>query len=232
MILYFLLDVTEADEAPALAALLDRLDSGWDVADVVQVRAKRLGAGRYVELLANVLARCRLAAGASPRLGRGDGGLGRTSTAGRPIVLANDRADVALASGVDGVHVGADDLPPEEIRRLALPEGFVVGLTCHTPEELAAAPARGADYAAVGPFHPSPTKPHARGEPRAALASAGRSFPLPVYAIGGFTLANVGELRDEPAVRGVVVASAIRQASDPAAALRRWRAALDRLESG
>jgi thiamine-phosphate pyrophosphorylase len=143
------------------------------------------------------------------------------------LLLANDRLDVALAAAADGVHVGEEDLPPEAIRRLDLPSGFVVGLTCHTLDELRRSPGRGADYAGVGSFFPSPTKPGQLPDPRAALHALPAVFPLPLYAIGGLTLERAREALGHPHIAGVVTSSAIQKAADPAREARAWRELLD-----
>jgi thiamine-phosphate pyrophosphorylase len=179
-----------------------------------------------------VLDAARSGASEAPRVVRGPRGLRRSPHGRRPIVIVNDRADVALAAGADGVHVGSGDVPPEAVR--ALPGGaeLVIGVTCHTLEELRGAPPTGADYAAAGAFFPSPTKPSVRADPRNALSALPRSYPLPVYAIGGVTAGRCAEVLRVPHVEGVVVSSTVQAAADPAAALRELRAALDRAGRG
>lgn len=136
-------------------------------------------------------------------------------------VLVNDRADVALAVGADGVHVGQSDLRPEHARRL-LGSGAVVGVSVSTVAEaeqvLALAPGS-ADYLGVGPVYATPTKPEAAAplgldRTRRIVATAG---DLPCVAIGGIDLVNVAEVR-ATGVRGVAVVSAICAAGDPRAA--------------
>jgi thiamine-phosphate pyrophosphorylase len=211
-VLYFLLDLPRERPLAFLEAFLPRMAGGWEVLDLVQVRAKGVAAAVYVEAVRRVAQALRA-------------GVGRD----RPAVLVNDRADVALASGATGVHVGARDIPPEAVRALGPPPGFLVGLTCHTLEELLAAPARNADYVGLGTFHPSPTKPGVSSDPRGVLRRLRPDYPLPVYAIGGLTLGRMRELSNWPALRGVVVSSAIQGDPDPGAAARAWRRALAEL---
>ena len=76
----------------------------------------------------------------------------------RGVTLSvNDRADIALAGGADGVHLGQDDLPPEAARRL-LGDGYVIGYSTHSLEQLAAASSLPVDYVAFGPVFPTRTK--------------------------------------------------------------------------
>jgi thiamine-phosphate pyrophosphorylase len=102
----------------------------------------------------------------------------------------------------------------------------VVGVTCHTYEELVRAPGSGADYAGVGAFYPSPTKPSIVSDPRPALGRLPEDYPLPLYAVGGLTLERLEEPLAFPQVRGVVVSSAIQASPDPAREARAWRARL------
>ncbi|HUX65906.1 MAG TPA: thiamine phosphate synthase [Terriglobales bacterium] len=105
-------------------------------------------------------------------------------------LLLNGRFDLALAAGLDGVHLPADGLPPARVRPL-VPPGFLIGLSCHSPAEVAAAAAPdGPDFCVLGPVFPTPSK-LALGPPLGleALAQAAR-HPVPVLALGGITLVN------------------------------------------
>jgi thiamine-phosphate pyrophosphorylase len=125
--------------------------------------------------------------------------------AGRALVLVNDRADLALLSGADGVHVGDEDLPVPEARRLLGPD-LLVGRTCRTLEEARAAVAAGADHVGYGPVFASRTKPLSvppRGV--AALSEVCAGLGAPVVAISGIDLANVGEVARAGAACAAVV---------------------------
>lgn len=132
-------------------------------------------------------------------------------------VLVNDRIDLALAAGADGVHLGLDDLSVADARALA-PSGFLVGATCRGSEHAREARAAGADYAGVGPVHATTTKaglPAPIGlEPLRAAARV-----LPVIAIGGLTAAHVPDVMAAGA-HGVAVVSAVWSAEDPPAAAK------------
>lgn len=115
----------------------------------------------------------------------------------RPIVQANgtafilnDRADLAAELGCDGVHIGQEDTPYAEARRL-VGEGAIVGVTCHASRHLAMEAAEaGADYVAFGAFFPTATKePKSRAEPE-ILSWWSDLMVVPCVAIGGITLAN------------------------------------------
>lgn len=142
------------------------------------------------------------------------------------LLFVNDRLDVALAAGADGVHLGQDDLPPAAARRIA-PPGFRVGVSAETPELARRAEAEGADYVGVGPVYPTGSKADA-GEavgPRRIGEVAG-AVGIPVVGIGGITAANAGAVR-EAGGAGVAAISALMQAADPEAAARELLAAFD-----
>ena len=139
-----------------------------------------------------------------------------------PFVI-NDDVEIALASGADGVHVGAEDMPVAEIRRLAGP-GFIVGATAKTVAQAQAAQAAGADYLGVGALFSSPTKPNAVGITKEELAAICASVTIPAVAIGGITQENLPQLAGSGAV-GAAVVSALFGAQDVRAAAQ----ALDRL---
>ncbi|MFG0259550.1 MAG: thiamine phosphate synthase [Phycisphaerales bacterium JB041] len=140
-------------------------------------------------------------------------------------VVVNDRVDVALAAGVDGVHVGQGDMPVREVRRTA-GHGLLVGVSTGGLDQARAAAAAGADYCGVGPMFASTTKPK-------AVAGSGflREYVLdaacarvPHLAIGGITPENVGELV-EAGCRGVAVSSVVCGAEVPGEVCRSLRKA-------
>jgi thiamine-phosphate pyrophosphorylase len=181
-------------------------DHSWALVDLVQVRGKRLGAGGLEELTRGWLARL----------------------AGLPgRVIVNDRLDVAIAAGADGVHLGRDDLPIATARELS-PNGFLIGGSSHDREELLAAQAAGADYAGLGAFSATSTKPDARPlDPGGAgLGEGAAGLEIPVLAIGGIDPATVGRALGVPAVTGVAVSRAIQTATDPGAAILALHGAL------
>ena len=136
-------------------------------------------------------------------------------------VLVNDRADIALAAGAAGSHLGWDD-PPLESLRPHLPAGFLFGLSVGSSEEAAAAAATSADYWSIGPCFATPTKLDA-GPPLGpdGFAALARLAPegLPVIGIGGVTAANARAIRAAGAA-GVAVIGAVLGAADPTGAAR------------
>ncbi|MCW5893528.1 MAG: thiamine phosphate synthase [bacterium] len=139
----------------------------------------------------------------------------------RALLLVNERIDVAVAVGADGVHLGAGALAVPDARTL-LPAGALVGVSTHAPEELAATDA---DYAVFGPVWETPSK-RAFGPPQgvARLRAAVAAACVPVLAIGGVEVATAATARAAGA-RGVAVIRGILAADDPAAATRALHAA-------
>ncbi|HZW35522.1 MAG: thiamine phosphate synthase [Deltaproteobacteria bacterium] len=134
------------------------------------------------------------------------------------MLLINDRVDVAMAVGADGVHLGVLSLPPGEARRL-LGASSVIGCSTHNAEELRDAESGGADFATFGPVYPTPSKA-AYGPPAGvpALAAACRAARIPVFAIGGVGPGNVEETL-RTGCFGVAMISGIVAARDPRAAV-------------
>ena len=145
--------------------------------------------------------------------------LTRALVADLPVpVIVNDRADIALAAGAAGVHLGWEDVPLEALRP-HVPAGFLLGISVGSPEEAARAPAS-ADYWSIGPCFATPSKADAGP----ALGPEGfvelsRLAPegTPVIGIGGITPANAGSIVAAGAV-GVAVIGAVFGANDPEAA--------------
>lgn len=134
------------------------------------------------------------------------------------LLLVNDRLDVALAAGADGVHLPSAGVPPSDARRL-LGAGAIVGVSCHSPDDVRRARDGGATYATFGPVYDTPSK-RRFGAPvgLAALRDAAR-FGLPLVALGGVTAKRVPEVLAAGAA-GVAVIRAWLAGSDPAGAVR------------
>lgn len=111
-------------------------------------------------------------------------------------LILNDRADLAALAGWDGVHVGQDDLSPEDAR-IAIGAGRIIGVSTHTESQVIAADAGVADYVAIGPVFVTGTKLDA--EPVVGLEGVRRARSLtrkPLVAIGGFTRQNARSVID------------------------------------
>jgi thiamine-phosphate pyrophosphorylase len=147
------------------------------------------------------------------------------------LFVLNDRPDVALAVGADGVHVGQNDLPPAVVRTIAGPD-MIIGLSTHSPSEYDAA-APDADYLCAGPVYETPTKPGRTATGleiigHAASREAGRSETRPWFAIGGIDAETLAGVVAAGASR-VVVVRAITGAGDPIHAVEHLLAGLMRV---
>lgn len=143
-------------------------------------------------------------------------------------LVVNDRLDVALAAGADGVHLGEDDLPWVDARRLMAPP-FWIGVSVDREEMLERAIDAGADYCGVGPAYRTTTKPDA-GEPQPAqlyrtLVRARGERSISIIAVGGVALGGAAPLIAAGA-DGVAVGAAIFGAADPGAVTRAFLAEL------
>jgi thiamine-phosphate pyrophosphorylase len=173
-------------------------------AAVVQVRVKGSPAGEILRIAREIVALAR----------------------GRALVLVNDRADLALLSGADGVHLGDEDLPANEARRLLGPD-LLVGRTARTLEEASAAIAAGADHVGFGPVFGSRSKALAVA-PRGLgmLGAVARSLGAPVVAIGGIGADTIADVARAGAACAAVI-DALYGEGDPVENARRLAAAFE-----
>jgi thiamine-phosphate pyrophosphorylase len=137
-------------------------------------------------------------------------------------LIVNDRLDVALAAGADGVHLGQDDLPLDAARRVVketCERPFLVGVSTHNLEQARAAAAGGADYLGFGPCFPTASKTNP--DPVVGLERLAEACALgaPVVAIGGITVERAAEVARAGASAAAVIA-AVNGAPDPVAAAR------------
>jgi thiamine-phosphate pyrophosphorylase len=138
------------------------------------------------------------------------------------LFVLNDRPDLAVASGADGVHIGQDDMTIADARAVVGPD-MLVGRSTHSREQIDAA--AGADYIGVGPVHATPTK---LGRPAVGIELVSYAVAharVPFFAIGGIDAANIADVVAVGATRAAVV-RAIGAAADPEAAARALRADL------
>ena len=167
----------------------DVLDAG---ADCLQLREKDMAVREYAELAASIARMCREAG---------------------TLFIVNDRPDIAVAVGADGVHLGQEDVPVAQARKVLSGE-MIVGVSTHNIEQARQAAADGADYIGVGPVFATGTKPSAQPVGLDYVRQAASEIDLPMTAIGGITLDNVGEVIAAGA-RWVAVCSAIISSDDP-----------------
>ena len=191
-------------DRPDLADFVRRCIAGG--VDVVQLRDKVLDA--------------------RPLLARGRVAAEVCAGAGVPFIL-NDRPDLALECGADGVHVGQDDAPPALARRI-VGDGALVGFSTHAPAELDQAAGEPVDYVSVGPVVPTPTKPGRPGTGLDYLTYAAATTALPWFVTGGVTPETVGPMLEAGARRFVVVRW-LTESADPEGAARALRAEIDQV---
>ena len=196
-------------EIPDLGAFADAMGEALDGGDVACVQLRLKGAS--------------------------DEGLLRTADRIGPLVqsrgvafIINDRPDIAVACGADGVHVGQNDVSYEEARAAIGPNG-TVGVTCHASRHLAmVAGEAGADYVAFGSFFPSSTKQDAMLAPVEVLSWWSELFTVPAVAIGGITAENCDPLVEAGADFLAVSAGVWGHAEGPRRAVEALNQAIER----
>jgi thiamine-phosphate pyrophosphorylase len=192
-------------DRPDLTGFLTRCITGG--VDLVQLRDKTLEA--------------------RPLLARAEQAKTICADFGVPFIL-NDRPDLALECGADGVHVGQDDAPPALARRILGPDALV-GLSTHAPPEWAAAQEEPVDYLSAGPVNPTPTKPGRPGtgvEYLAHVAATAGGQTTPWFVTGGATPESIPAMAAAGARRFVVVRY-LTESDDPQTAARKLRKAID-----
>jgi thiamine-phosphate pyrophosphorylase len=140
-------------------------------------------------------------------------------------IIVNDRVDIALATCADGVHLGQDDLPPSEARKLLGPDA-IIGFSTHTVEHAKAALDLPVDYVAIGPVFSTSTKddpdPVVGLEGLRAVRSELDSFPL--VAIGGIDRSNAGSVLDAGAQSLAIISALITEPGEITARMRSFSA--------
>jgi thiamine-phosphate pyrophosphorylase len=193
-------------DRPDLAAFIADCVAGG--VDVVQLRDKELDAKPLLARAAVAAAVCR--------------------DLGVPFIL-NDRPDLALEAGADGVHVGQDDAPVALARRIMGPDA-IVGLSTHGPADLEGAAAEDVTYISAGPVEATPTKPGRAGTGLGYVTQASARSSVPVYVTGGVTPEKIPALTSA-GVRHFVVVRYLTGASDARRAAQALRRAIDRASS-
>lgn len=197
--------ITDRRALPAGVTLAQAVEAALDGGvTCLQLREKTASAGEILALARTLLPLCR---------------------ARRVPLLINDRVDIALAAGADGVHLGRDDLPLPEARALLGPDR-ILGATAHTVEEALRAQAEGADYLGVGAMFPTGTKTDTVPTSADTLKAICAAVSIPVVAIGGVNAQNLPTLAGT-GIAGAAVVSAIFSQRDLTAAARTLRTAAD-----
>lgn len=199
--LYVILD-PEVARGRALPDLLDAVLAGG--CRLVQLRDKRMPLSDLYGVAKGLAERCRRAGA---------------------LFIVNDRADLAIAVGAGGLHVGQDDLPAEAARRL-IPAGMTLGVSTHDLAQARRALEAGADYVAVGSIYPTGSKTGFQLVGPELVRTVRPEIPVPLVAIGGINADNAAPVV-EAGADAVAVISAVCAAPDPEAATRRLIERLD-----
>lgn len=199
--LYFITDSTGYSEDEFLRRVRSALEGG---VTIIQLREKNRTTREYIDLACKVHE--------------------ITKEYDIPLII-DDRVDVMLASGAEGVHVGAEDMAVRTAR-IIIGEDKILGATAKTPEVARKAYKDGADYLGVGAIYPTTTKVKTVLTSTDTLDEITKTVPIPVNAIGGLNADNLGILKGI-AIAGVCAVSAIMKADDPKAAAVALRKAFD-----
>ncbi len=182
-LLCYITDRRQLKSVSLTAVICEALRAG---VDMVQIREKDLASRELIAVVEEALSVAREPGGEF------------VARASRPLssrhparVLVNDRLDVALAAGADGVHLGAHSMPIQVVRRVA-PRPFVIGASCHSLDEAMAAESAGADYLVLGPVFETPSK-LGYGPPLGLeeLRNVTSRIRIPVLALGGITVDRI-----------------------------------------
>ena len=187
--LYFITDSTFCTENEFLVRVELALQGG---ATIIQLREKTDSARQYMKLAKKVHAIAR--------------------KYHVPLII-DDRLDVAMAVGAEGVHLGQSDLPVDAARRIA-GEDMIIGATTKTVEQAVEAYRMGADYLGVGAIYPTTTKVKTILTSVDTLRKICSAVPIPVNAIGGLNKNNIDVLKNS-GISGICAVSAIMKAEDP-----------------
>src|SRR5437667_9307787 len=136
------------------------------------------------------------------------------------LFIVNDHPDIAIAADADGVHLGQDDLPPDVVRKLPGFDGRLIGRSTHSLGQAQVAVHEGADYIAVGPVYPTPTKEGRAAVGTALVSRVAGVIDRPFVAVGGIDHDNASAVV-EAGAHALAVVRAVYDAVDPAEAARR-----------
>ena len=197
--LYFITDSTTVPEDRFLPVVEAACRGG---ATIIQLREKDRSTREYLQLAEAVHA--------------------ITIRYGIPLII-DDRVDVALATGAEGVHVGQSDMPVRLVRKL-MGENAIVGATAKTVPQALEAYEQGADYLGCGAIYPTTTHVKTVITPIETLKDVVKAVPIPVNAIGGLNKDNIFVLKGS-GIAGICAVSAIMKATDPETATRELKQA-------
>lgn len=197
--LYFITDSTNYDEKEFLERVEKALSGG---VTIMQLREKNKTTREYISLAGKVHS--------------------ITKKYDVPLII-DDRLDVALAVGAEGVHLGQSDMPTDTARKI-VGDKMIIGATTKTVEQAVEACKNGADYLGVGAIYPTTTKVKTVLTSVDTLKDIVRAVSVPVNAIGGLNRENIGILEGS-GISGICAVSAIMKADDPQTAARELKQA-------
>jgi len=183
--LYVIIDIDLIDKRQGVAKVAEEVLRGG--ADVIQLRDKSSEDGtflKHAEAIKKLAKRFH-----------------------RPFII-NDRVDIARLVDSDGVHLGQDDIPIDEARRLL--GNKIIGISTHSLKQAKDAQANGADYIGIGPIYKTGTKKGLAPIGYSVLSRIGKEVGIPYFAIGGISHANIRELKGAGAKKVAVASSAIK----------------------
>jgi len=192
-------------KAPWLKVAEQAIEGG---ADCLQLREKDLDSGELLCRAKDFVALCK---------------------SRKVVSIINDRPDIVLLSGADGVHVGQTDLPAREARKIIGPDK-ILGVSTHNLSQAQQALLDSADYIGVGPVFPSATKPRDFLPGLDFAREVAQSIPIPALAIAGITLNNVDEVL-ATGITGIAVTAAVLGADDPLLATSRIKERIHRRDA-
>lgn len=198
--LYFITDSTPYTEDEFLSRVKAALSGG---VTLIQLREKERSTRQYIALAKKVHA--------------------LSQQFGVPLII-DDRVDVALAAGAEGVHLGQSDMQIDIARKI-VGKDFIIGATTKTVEQALEAFKQGADYLGVGAIYPTTTKVKTVLTSTETLDKICKAVPIPVNAIGGLNKDNIDVLKGI-GIKGVCAVSAIMKADDPKTAAEELSAAV------
>jgi thiamine-phosphate pyrophosphorylase len=186
---YAMVDTAGGHEPVALAGIL--LEAGTRI---LQLRLKEIGSRDFLAAARAIAALCRER---------------------DALLIVNDRADIAVLAGADGVHVGQEDLPLEATRQI-VGMGKIIGVSTHTLEQARAAETGGADYIGFGAIYSGGLKNVKNAQGLERLRAVRAAVKIPIVAIGGITEATVPEVLGAGADAAAIITDVVRAADIPA----------------
>lgn len=142
----------------------------------------------------------------------------------RRMFIINDRVDIARIVGADGIHLGQNDMPIKDARKIVGKK--IIGISTHSLKEARAAKSSGADYIGIGPIFKSKTREKLIPIGLSVLKTVNKNIDIPVFAIGGISLNNINEVK-KIGVNRVAVISSVNRAKNVYSSVKKFKEALN-----